>query len=116
MGFSVSLPRMKKHRDDRGDETEGSNDQREEDPRRGVRPVVLDGQGVDADAQDHGADVLSRGGLEEVGAAPGAVADVVAHEVGDDARVARIVLGDARLDLADEVGAYVGGLGVDPAA
>ena len=31
-------------------------------------------------------------------------------------RVARVVLGDARLDLADEVGADVGGLGVDAAA
>ena len=47
---------------------------------------------------------------------PGAVADVVAHEVGDDGRVARVVLGDAGLDLADEVGADVGGLGVDAAA
>ena len=33
-----------------------------------------------------------------------------------DAGVARVVLGDALLDLADEVGADVGGLGVDPAA
>ena len=33
-----------------------------------------------------------------------------------DARVAGIVLGDALLDLADEVGADVGGLGVDAAA
>ena len=68
------------------------------------------------DAQDHRADVLGGGGLEQVGAAAGAVADVVADEVRDDARVARVVLGDARLDLADEVGADVGGLGVDAAA
>ena len=33
-----------------------------------------------------------------------------------DGRVAGIVLGDARLDLADEVGSDVGGLGVDAAA
>ena len=47
---------------------------------------------------------------------PGAVADVVAHVVGDHGRVARIVLGDVRLDLADEVGADVGALGEDAAA
>ena len=37
-------------------------------------------------------------------------------QVGDDGRVARIVLGDAGLDLAHQVGADVGGLGVDAAA
>ena len=42
--------------------------------------------------------------------------DVVADEVRDHARVARVVLGDARLDLADEVRPEVGGLGVDTAA
>ncbi len=47
---------------------------------------------------------------------PGAVADVVADVVRDDGRVARVVLGDARLDLADEVGADVGGLREDAAA
>ena len=50
--------------------------------------------------------------LEEVGAHAGDVADVVAHVVGDDRRVVRVVLVDARLDLADEVGADVGRLGV----
>ena len=71
---------------------------------------------VGGDAQDHGADVLGGGGLEQVRAAAGAVADVVADEVRDHARVARVVLGDARLDLAHEVGADVSGLGVDAAA
>ena len=72
--------------------------------------------GEHRDAQDHRADVLGGGRLEQVGAAAGAVADVVADEVGDDPGVARIVLGDALLDLADEVGADVCGLGVDAAA
>ena len=49
-------------------------------------------------------------------AMPGAVADVVADVVRDHGRVARVVLGDAGLDLPDEVGADVGGLGVDAAA
>ena len=44
-------------------------------------------------------------GLEQVGGHAGAVADVVAHVVGDGGGVAGVVLGDARLDLADQVGA-----------
>ena len=55
-------------------------------------------------------------GLEQVGGHAGAVADVVADVVGDGRRVAGVVLGDALLDLADEVGADVGRLGEDAAA
>ena len=55
-------------------------------------------------------------GLEEVGRHAGAVADVVAHVVGDGGRIAGVVLGDAGLDLADQVGAHVGRLGEDAAA
>ncbi len=101
---------------DGGEEAEGAHHEREEDPRLGVRPAGVDRDRVDRDAQDHGADVLGGGGLEEVRAAAGAVADVVADEVRDHARVAGIVLGDALLHLADEVGADVRGLGVDAAA
>jgi hypothetical protein len=54
--------------------------------------------------------------LEQVGAHARDVADVVADVVRDDGRVARVVLGDAGFDLADEVGADVGGLRVDAAA
>ena len=54
--------------------------------------------------------------LEQVGSHAGAVADVVADVVGDHGRVARVVLGDAGLDLPDEVGADVGGLREDAAA
>src|SRR5699024_9515896 len=42
--------------------------------------------------------------------------DVVAHVVGDHGRVARVVLGNARFDLADEVRADVGRFRVDAAA
>ena len=104
------------HRDDRGEEAEGADDEREEDPVLGVGPAGVQRDGVDGDAEDHRADVLGGGGLEQVGATAGAVADVVADEVRDHARVAGVVLGDALLDLADEVGADVGGLGVDAAA
>ena len=55
-------------------------------------------------------------GLEQVGRHAGAVADIVADIVGDDGGIARIVLGNAGLDLADEVGADIGALGEDAAA
>ncbi len=67
-------------------------------------------------AQQHHGDRGHRVGLEQVGRHPGAVADVVADVVGDHRRVAGVVLGDPRLNLADEVGADVGGLGEDAAA
>ena len=66
--------------------------------------------------EHHRRDDGHRIGLEQVGRHAGAVADVVADVVGDRRRVARIVLGDAGFDLADEVGADVGALGEDAAA
>ena len=62
--------------------------------------------------RDHG----HRVGLEEVRGHAGAVADIVADVVGDRGGVARIVLRNARLDLADEVAADVCALGEDAAA
>ncbi len=67
-------------------------------------------------AQQHHRDRGHCVGLEQVGGHAGAVADVVAHVVGDHRRVARVVLGDAGLDLADDVGADVGSLREDAAA
>ena len=67
-------------------------------------------------AEQHGRDQRHRVGLEQVGRHAGAVADVVADVVGDHRRVARVVLGDAGFDLADQVGADVGTLGEDAAA
>ena len=71
---------------------------------------------VEADPEQHHRDRGDRVRLEEVGRHARAVADVVADVVGDHGRVARVVLGDAGLDLPDEVGADVGGLRVDAAA
>ncbi len=66
--------------------------------------------------EQHAGHERDRVGLEEVGRHAGVVADVVADVVGDHGRVARVVLGNARLDLADEVGADVGALREDAAA
>ena len=68
------------------------------------------------DAEEHHGDRGHGVSLEEVRRHAGAVADVVADVVGDHRGVARVVLGDACFDLADEVGADVGRLGEDAAA
>ena len=66
--------------------------------------------------RDHGDANGDDIGLEQVGGHAGAVADIVADVVGDDGRVAEVVLGNSGLYLADQVGANVGGLGEDAAA
>ena len=67
-------------------------------------------------AEQHGRDHGDGVGLEQIGRHAGAVADIVADIVRDHGWIARIVLGDAGLDLADQVGADVGALGEDAAA
>src|SRR5436305_1742761 len=69
----------------------------------------------DRDAEDHGANVFGRRGLEQIGATAGAVADIVTYEVGDHRRVPRVVLRNTGFHLAHEVGAHVGRLRVDAA-
>ena len=95
--------------DDRGDDRDAAQHEREE---RDLAGELGEGE----DAEQHHRDGRDRVGLEQVGRHAGAVADVVADVVGDHGRVARVVLGDPGLDLADEVGADVGGLGEDAAA
>ena len=92
--------------DQRGEDTDGRDDQRE-DQALGAEGGLAEDQRGD---QGHGV------GLEQVGRHAGAVTDVVADVVGDGGGVARVVLGDALLDLADQVGADVSGLGEDAAA
>ena len=72
--------------------------------------------GEEDGAEQHGRDDGHGVGLEQVGGHAGAVADIVADVVGDHGRVAGVVLGNAGLDLADEVGADVRALGEDAAA
>ena len=95
--------------DDRRDDRDAAEDERVE---RHLRRRVAERQ----HAEQHHGDGRDRVGLEQVGRHAGAVADVVADVVGDHGRVARVVLGDAGLDLADEVGADVGALREDAAA
>ena len=103
-----ALPHAGEERsDDRGEDRDRADRQR-------VLVELAAGEASDRD-QHHG-DGGDGVRLEEVGSHAGAVADVVADVVGDDSRVARVVLGDPGLDLADQVGADVGRLRVDPAA
>jgi hypothetical protein len=55
-------------------------------------------------------------GFEKVSRHTGAVADIVAHIVGDRGRVAGIILGNAGFHLADQIAANVSTLGEDTAA
>ena len=116
IGSSVSLPRTKKIATIVAISPKARTTSGKKIQASGLRPARGLRDREDGDTEDHRADVLGGRRLEEVGATAGAVADVVADEVRDDARVAGVVLGDALLDLADEVRADVGGLGVDAAA
>ena len=72
--------------------------------------------GTDGGRDGDGGDLGAAVGFEDVGSHAGDVPDVVPDIVGDHAGVAGVVLGNAGLDLADEVGPDVGGLGEDAAA
>ena len=90
-------------------------DRRDAAERERVEVELVRGE-AELGPEQHHRDRRDGVGLEQVGRHAGAVADVVAHVVGDHGRVARVVLRDAGLDLADQVGADVGGLRVDAAA
>ena len=76
----------------------------------------VDGGAAECHQPAQGGDQRHGVGLEQVGGHAGAVADVVAHVVGDHRRVARVVFRNAGFDLAHQVGADVGALGEDAAA
>ena len=44
-----------------------------------------------------------------------AIANVIANVIGDNARITRVIFGNAGFDLADEVSADVGAFGKDTA-
>ena len=97
--------------DDRTNDACSCDDERHDD-----RVDVTAHHGIEAEPENHRTDHRADERLEEVGAHAGHVADVVTHVVCDDSGVTGIVLGKTRLDLADEVGADVRGLGVDATA
>ena len=100
------------HTEDRGHDADGAGGEREHQTERGVHADRLERGHTEDDRRDE-RDLVA---LEQVGGHAGAVADVVTDVVGDGRGVAGIVFGDAGFDLADEVGADVGGLGEDAAA
>jgi hypothetical protein len=93
------------HRRDRRDAAERE--------RQEIQPRAVDAQ---LGAEQHHCNCSDGVGLEQVRRHACAVADVVADVVCDHGRVARIVLGDPGLELADEVGTDVGCLREDAAA
>ena len=104
--LSAPRTRVMNTPEDGDDGPHGRDDEREHEPLLAERRLAQDQRGD----QGHGV------GLEEVRRHARAVAHVVADVVRDGGRVARVVLRDALLDLADQVGAHVGRLGEDAAA
>ena len=87
------------------------------------------GNDTDGDHLEHQADALSVAGsqqqtgqdgtdigLEQVSTHTGDVTDVVTDVVADNSGVTGVILGDAGLDLTDQVSTHVSSLGVDTAA
>ena len=72
--------------------------------------------GRQGQTQDQAGDDRHLVGFEDVGGHAGAVTDVVTDQVGDHGRVARVIFFHTGFDLADQVSADIGGLGVDAAA
>ncbi len=95
--------------DDAGDEVDREHDEREENSFEAE-------DREQRRAEDHRSDILCSGGLKDVRSTACAVADVVTDQIGDHRRVAWVVLGYACFDFTDEIGADVGGLGIDAAA
>ena len=77
--------------DDRSESPERPNHQRKQNPGN----VVFTGRLEYGDTQNHGPDAFGGRGFEQVRATSGAVAHVVAHQVGDHRGVARVVLRQA---------------------
>ncbi len=107
-GIALFLSLDDHNTDDRCDQPQGPGDQGKNDP--------FDSEvRIESDAENHRADVFRGGGFKQIGAAAGAVTDVVADQVGDHRGITRIVLRDAGLNFADEIGAHVSGFCVNTA-
>jgi hypothetical protein len=95
---------------DRADHADGADNEGEDDPQQ------VAGDVDQRQAQDQAGDDGNLVALEDIGCHAGAVANIVAHQVGDDGGVARVILGDVLLHLAHQVGAHIGSLGEDAAS
>ncbi len=98
--------------DDRGEDAGAADGERQHHHLAEQVGVVAEEDG----GQNHSGDRGHRIGFEQVGGHAGAVADVVAHVVGDGGRIAGIVFRDTGFNLADHVAADVRTLGEDAAA
>ena len=67
-------------------------------------------------AQHHGGNQRDGIGFEQISGHASAIAHVVAYVVGNHRRVARVIFGNAGLDLAHQIGTYVSALGKDASA
>ena len=109
MGVGILIAPDKEAADDGSHDTGGSQDQGEQSAGA-------------VEGADHSHTQSQRGhqsahvGLKQVSAHAGHVAHVVAHVISDHGRVPGVIFGDAGLDLAHQVSAHVGSLGVDTAA
>ena len=99
----------KERADNRGNDRNRAENQREH---HGLG-TEIDG---DQAAEQHRCNDRNRVGFEQVGCHTGAVAHVVAHVIGNNARVARVVFRNTGFDLADKVGTDVSTLGEDTAS
>ena len=99
----------------RTDQAGGCKNQRHELKHGAVAAKHFDGSHRHRRGKGDRGDHRTAIGFEDVRSHAGNVADIVTDIVGDDGRVARVILGDAGLDLADQVGADVSRLGEDAA-
>ena len=110
-------PLLRAHEEDADDREQDAHGG---DQHRGQHGLELQGlaagRGEGCGAERRGGQHRTAVALVEVGAHAGHVTHVITHVVGNRRRIARVVLGDAGLDLAHQVGAHVGSLRVDAAA
>ncbi len=102
--------------DDRGDHADAARQQREDQVIRVEGAPARYLGSAQHNAQDHRGHNGDLKRLENVGGHARAVTNVVAHQVGDHGRVARIVFRQIGFDFAHKVGADIGSFGIDAAA
>ena len=107
MGIGAFLAAYKEGSDNRSKDAASGNNEGEDNTLRAGNCDCTEGH-----CGDNSTDIA----LKEVGAHTGNVTDIVTDIVSDNSGVTRVILGDACLDLTDEVSTDIGCLGVDTAA